>query len=88
MYNREHTLPIDVKYNLVDTEENKSEQHPFDKEIFDVALTTAISMGANIYQTTGENICLAQEKQRRDYNRCHQVLNKIKVGQKVLLKNQ
>ena len=23
MYNREHTLPIDVKYNLVDTEGNK-----------------------------------------------------------------
>ena len=41
-----------------------------------------------MYQITGENICSAQEKQRRDYNRCHQVSNKIKVGQKVLLKNQ
>ena len=31
---------------------------------------------------------LVKEKQRRDYNRYHQVPNKIKMGQKVLLKNQ
>ena len=51
-------------------------------------LTTANSMRANIHQTAGENICSTQEKQRRDYNRRHQVLNKIKMGQKVLLKDQ
>ena len=45
-------------------------------------------MRANIHHTAGENICSAQEKQRRDYNWHHQVPNKIKVGQKVLLKNQ
>ena len=45
-------------------------------------------MRANMHQTTGENICSAQEKQRRDYNRRYQVPNKIKMGQKVLLKNQ
>ena len=50
MYLREHTLPIIVKYNLVDTEGNKSEQHPFEKEIFDAARKTAISMTENIYQ--------------------------------------
>ena len=85
-YNREPTLPINVKYNVVDTEENQSE-HPFDKETFDAVFTTAISMRANLHQTTDENICSPQEKQRRDYNRRHQVPNKIKVGQKVLPKN-
>ena len=50
MYLRGHTLPIIVKYNLVDTEGNKSEQHPFEKEIFDAARKTAISMTENIYQ--------------------------------------
>ena len=50
MYLREHTLPIIVKYNLVDTEGNKSELHPFEKEIFDAARKTAISMTENIYQ--------------------------------------
>ena len=86
IYNRELTLPIDVKYSLVGIKGNESE-HPFEKETFDAALTTAISMSANIHQTDGESICWAQEKQRRDYNWHHQVPNKIKVGQKVLLKN-
>ena len=66
---------------------NESEQ-PFYKETVDAVLKTAISMRANIHQTAGENICLTQENQRRDYNPHHQVPNKIKVGQKVLLKNQ
>ena len=52
MYNWEPTLPIDVNYNLVDIEGN--------------GISTAISMRANIHQTAGENICSAQEKQRRD----------------------
>ena len=63
-------------------------KYPFDKEAFDAALTTSISKRANIYQTAGENICLAREKQGRDYNQYHQVPNKIKVGEKVYLKNQ
>ena len=81
MCNREPPLPIDVKYNLVDIEGNESE-HPFDRETFD------ISTRANIHQTADENICSTQEKQRRNFNRRHQVPNKIKVGPKVLLKNQ
>ena len=50
-------------------------------------LTNAIPMRGNIHQTAGENICSAQEKQRYDYNQRHQVPNKIKVRQKVPLKN-
>ena len=36
MYNREPTLPIDVKYSLVSIEGNESER-PFDKETFDTS---------------------------------------------------
>ena len=54
----------------------------FYKGTFDVVLTTAICMRANIHQTAGENNCSAQEKQRRNYNRRHQLLNTIIVGQK------
>ena len=61
MCNWEPTLPIDVDYYLVDIEDNESE-YLFDKELFDAVLATAISMTANIHQTAGENICLAQEK--------------------------
>ena len=80
IYNREPTVPIDVKYSLIGTEGNENEHH-FDTETFDAVLTNAIFMRANIHQTAGENICSAQEKQSRDYNRRHQVPNKIKVGQ-------
>ena len=51
VHNRDPTLLIDVKYNLVNTEGNES-KHPFDKETFDVVLTNAISMRANIHRTT------------------------------------
>ena len=51
-------------------------------------VTPAISMRENIHQTAGENIYSAQEKQRRDYNRPCQIINKINVGEKVLLQNQ
>ena len=67
MHNREPTLPIDVKYNLVDIDGNESE-YPFDKEMFDAVLSTAISLRANIHQQLVKNNYSAQEKQRRDYN--------------------
>ena len=85
--NREPSFPIDVNYIVVGIEGNERE-HPFGKETFDDVLTSAISMRANIYQIAAENIYSVQERQRRDYSRRHQVPNKIKVGQKVLLKNQ
>ena len=74
MYNREVTLSIDVKYNLVYIEGNESEQL-FNKETFDAVLKTTISTRRNIDQTAGKNICSAQEKKRHDYNRRHQVSN-------------
>ena len=42
VYNWQPTLPINVKYSLVDIEGNESE-HPFDKETFDALLLTTIS---------------------------------------------
>ena len=87
LYNREPTLPIDIKYNLVDIDGDNSDE-PFDRETFDAVLSNAISMREEIHQNAGENIQSAQNKQQRDYNRRHQVPNTIKVGQKVLLKNQ
>ena len=55
--------------------------------MFHAVFTTGISMRINIHQTAGEDI-RHKKKQRRDYNRHHQVPNKIKVGQKLLLENQ
>ena len=60
MHNREPTLPIDTNYNLVYIKGNEGE-YPFEKETFDAALTTAISMRTNIHQTAGENSCSAQK---------------------------
>ena len=39
-------------------------------------LTNLISMRANIHQIAGENICEAQERQRRDYNQHQNVFLK------------
>ena len=88
MYNREPTLQIDVKYNLVGIEGKESDTLSTRKRLMPCLHTTAISMRVNIHQTASKSICSAQEKQRHDYNRRHQVPSKIKAGQKVLLKNQ
>ena len=81
LYNREPTLPIDIKYNLV------GEEEPFDRETFDSILSRTITIREGIHQTAGENIKAAQKKQKRDYDRRHQVPNVIRVGERVLLKN-
>ena len=82
------TLPVNIKNSLVDIEGSENE-HPLDKETFNADLTTVISMRANTHQTPAEYTCSAHthKKQHRDYNRLHQVPNKIKVDQKVFLKN-
>ena len=53
MYNRKLTLPIDVKYSLFGTEGDESKRS-FCKETFDAVLTTAISIRANLHQTSSE----------------------------------
>ena len=46
--NRKPILPINIKYDLVDIEVNDSEQ-PFDREIFDAVLSTAMSMREQVH---------------------------------------
>ena len=65
-----------------------SEENSFDKETFDSVLSNAISIRKTIQQEVSQNIQSAQKKQQRDYNRRHHVPNVLKIGQKVLLKNQ
>ena len=84
VYNREPTLPIDVKYNLYWREWKWT---PFEQRNVWCRAYNCDLHRANIRQIAGENICWAQKK-CRGYNRHHQVLKKIKVGEKVLLKNQ
>ena len=85
MYLREHTLPIVVKYNIVDTEGNNTLSK---KKYLMPRVKLRFPWQKTFVKTTGENICLAQKKQRRAYNRCNQVPNKIKVDRRVLLENQ
>ena len=62
VYNREPTLPINVKYSLVDIEGNEGE-HPFDKEMFDALLLTAISKKNNSVIKIDTIKCLPQVTQ-------------------------
>ena len=87
MSNREPTIPIDVKYNLLNIKGNENE-HPFGKETFDPVLTTAISMGANIHQAAGENSCSAQKNNAVIIIEAIKCLTRLNWVRKVLLKNQ
>ena len=87
MSNREPTIPIDVKYNLLNVKGNESE-HPFDKTTFDPVLTTTISRRANIHQTAGENSCSAQKSNAEIIIKAIKCLTRLKWVRKVLLKNQ
>lgn len=87
LYNREPTLPIDIKHNLFHNVDDSTDE-PFDKQTFDAVLSNAISMREKVHQEVGENIQSAQKIQERDYNRLHQLSNIVIVGQNMLLKNQ
>ena len=52
LYNREPSLPIDVKYKIVDTDFNNNEQ-PFDKETFDAVLSASIAVREKCYKAAG-----------------------------------
>ena len=56
------SLPINVKYSLVDIEGNEGE-HPFDKEMFDALLLTAISKKNNSVIKIDTIKCLPQVNQ-------------------------
>ena len=62
LYNREPTLPIDVKHNLV--KENDLDE-PFDKETFDAVLASATRIRQDIHNDAFININKAQKKQKK-----------------------
>ena len=93
LYNRERTLPIDLKYNLdeqqaaVEQIEDVDGDHPFDVKTFETVLSQAKSIREEVYEVAGANIVKAQAKQQRDYNCRHQLPNSLNINDKVLLKN-
>ncbi|XP_065667732.1 uncharacterized protein LOC136088021 [Hydra vulgaris] len=84
LYNREPTLPVDVKYRMVDIKKHDIES--FDRETFDAVLTSFISLREKVYHTAFKNIQTAQNKQQKDYNKRYQAPHLIGINDKVLLK--
>ena len=82
--NRDPTLPIDVKYNLFDIEGNDSEQ----RNVCCRACNCDLHEIKHYIKRLVKTFVRHKKKQRLNYNRRHQVSNKIEVGQKVYLKNQ
>ena len=78
LYNREPTLPVDVKYDLEghSMPRHSTPSYPPVKVIRD-----------EVHEDASRNISKAQEKQKWDYNRRHSLPCPIKVGDNVLLKN-
>ena len=78
-------LPIDnTKHNIKDLS-NLDEL--FDKDMFDKVLESATPLRNQIHHIVKDNIKKAQEKQQNDYDLRHLQSNDIKVGDKVLLRN-
>lgn len=79
-------MPIDVKHNLPNAE-NRDSDDPFDMEMFDSVLASAITIREEIHEEASENIEKAQKKQKTNYDNRHQSFSiDICVGDEVLLR--
>ena len=77
-------MPIDIKHNA---KVLSNLDEPFDKDMFDKVLKSATSLRNQIHHKVGDNIKKAQEKWQHDCDLRHLKSNDIKVGDKVLLRN-
>ena len=84
LYNRKAVLQIDIKHNA----KNLSNlDEPFDKYMFDTVLKSTTSLGNQIHHKVEDNIKKTQKKQKHGYDLRHLNSNDIKVGDKVLPRN-
>ena len=87
-YNREPTLPIDVKYTEgAPFHPNDDEVEEFDTKMFEEVLSSKQELRNKIHDKTASNIKEAQKRQKRDYERRHSSTSNIKSDDKVLLWN-
>lgn len=88
MYNRQPTLPVDIKYDLIKDSLGNPNDDPYDFETFSAVLMSTSKMRDAAHDQASQNIKKAQGKQRRDYNNRHCTpLSKLQIGSKVLLQN-
>ena len=86
--NQEPVLPIDVKYNLLSTENSNRDGH-FDKDIFEAVLVSSNVIREEVHRKAGENMKGAERKQQRDYESRNKssASNDVYIGAEVLLRN-
>ena len=84
LYNRKAVLPIYIKHN---TKYLSNLDEPFDKDMFDKVLESATYLRNQIHHKVEDNIKKAQGKQQHDFELWHLQSNDIKVGDKVILRN-
>ena len=84
LYNGEPILPVDVKYNPSST---TTPDEPYDMEMSEAVLTAATAMREEVQNQVSANIKKAQEKQKNDFNSRHLSSVGIKIGDKVLVRN-
>ena len=71
--------------SLNDSSEDGS---PFNMETFQAVLSSSLSLRDSTQKAASENIKVAQERQKRDYDRRHHLPNTFHANSMVLLKNQ
>ena len=81
-------LPIDVKYNLLSTENSNPDGH-FDKDIFEAVLVSSNVIREEVHRKAGENMKGVERKQQRDYESRNKssASNDVYIGAEVLLRN-
>ena len=84
LYNRKAVLQIDIKHN---TKNLWNLDEPFDKYMFDTVLKSTTSLKNQVHHKVEDNIKKAQKKQKHGYDLRHLNSNDIKVGDKVLPRN-
>ena len=77
---------IEVDTSTIQCDET-DEQQPFHFDFFDAIFSSATKVRRTIADDAADNIKAAQKKQKRDYDRRHTSITKIKVDDIVLLKN-
>ena len=89
MYNRGPVLPVDIKFALNSdlTVDTKNQDQPFDYATFETVLASATSLRTEIHEKAGENIKIAQRRQKIQYDRRHTSPTELKAGMQVLLQN-
>ena len=70
--NREPVLPIDIKHNI-SASKTFDPNEPFDMDTFQAIFASTALIRQGIHKEVEQNIKMAKQKQKRDFDKRHQI---------------